>query len=68
MNAENPYSQDILTIPLDAIEYIIIRKEKELKKTIELLKRIYSIADIERILTKVQISENILRDFWTNEE
>jgi len=63
MNAEAPYFKDVLIIPFDAIEYIIIRKERELDGIIQMVKENYSASEVDVLLTKVQIAENILRDF-----
>lgn len=63
MNIETPYYKHYLQIPIDEVEYIIIRKPKELIKVIEIFKGIYTKRDIELLLTKLQFSDNILRDF-----
>jgi hypothetical protein len=63
MNRENPFFQNCFEIPPNAIEYIIINKNRELAFLIESLKKIYKKSDIETILTKVQIADKILRDF-----
>ena len=63
INFENTYIKNCIEIPPTAIEYIIINKNRELDSLIEALKQIYKKSDVDTILTKVQISDKILRDF-----
>jgi hypothetical protein len=63
INFENTYIKNCIEIPPTAIEYIIINKNRELDSLIEALKQIYKKPDVDTILTKVQISDKILRDF-----
>jgi hypothetical protein len=63
MNVESPYFKYVLRIPLDAIEYIIIRKERELDGIIQIVKENYTASELNMLLTKVLTAENILKDF-----
>ena len=52
-----------ITIPIDAVDYIIIRKRKELAGTLSELRQIFGSEDRDLLYTKVLIAENIISDF-----
>ncbi|MEI7670094.1 MAG: abortive infection system antitoxin AbiGi family protein [Pseudomonadota bacterium] len=52
-----------LKLPIDAIEYIIINKKKELAPTLKELRKSYRGQELDLILTKIIIAENIINDF-----
>jgi hypothetical protein len=63
MNIDKPYIQKYIEIPVQAIDYIIIKKNKELKPLIQAIKKIYKKSHVETILTKILIADNILKDY-----
>jgi len=52
-----------IKIPIDAIDYIIIRKRKELAGALSELRQIFGNKDRDLLYTKVLIADNIISDF-----
>jgi hypothetical protein len=52
-----------IKIPIEALDYIIIRKRKELAGTLTELRHIFGSKDRDLLYTKVLIAENIISDF-----
>jgi uncharacterized protein YcgL (UPF0745 family) len=50
-------------IPSEEVEYIIIRNKKDLNHVIKELREIFGLQDMDMMLTKIIIAENILKDF-----
>lgn len=63
LNLENPYHDESIILSSEVIEYVIIRKKKELDDFIGQLTKIYRDGELQRILTKIIIADQILKDF-----
>ena len=63
MNEDTAQQFAPLKIPIDAVDYIIIRKRKELARALSELRQIFGSEDIDLLYTKVLIAENIISDF-----
>jgi hypothetical protein len=63
LNFKNPYKDEAIMPSSDEIEYIIIRKKKELDDFIVQLRKVYRDGEFQRILTKIIIADQILKDF-----
>ena len=63
LNLKNPYHDESIILSSEEIEYIIIRKKKELDDFINQLTKIYRDGELQRILTKIIIADQILKDF-----
>jgi hypothetical protein len=60
-NAAHQYAP--IKIPLEAVDYIIIRKRKELAGTLSELRRMFGRKDMDMLYTKILIAKNIISDF-----
>lgn len=63
LNLKNPYQNEAIIPSSEEIEYIIIHKKRELDDFIDQLTKIYRDAELQRILTKIIIADQILKDF-----
>lgn len=63
LNLKNPYQDEAIIPSSEEIEYIIIRKKKELDDFIDQLRKVYHGGEFQRILTKIIIADQILKDF-----
>lgn len=63
MNKNLDLNNASFKIPSEEVEYIIIRNKKDLAPVLKELREIFGPQEMDMMLTKIIIAENILKDF-----